>query len=170
LAEPIIATIWQRGRFDVHDTLATASALRGYALGLIFYSAIKILQPTFYSIDRKWVPMWVSVGAIILNALLNSVWIFWVAPGHEDLALSTTIGSFFNFLALYLMMLHYTKHLETGRLFRSLAKIGGEHRAYGHRLGLGNGPFPPTGGNKVSSSMQAVWPLPSAWRWRHIFG
>lgn len=124
LAEPIIATIWQRGRFDVHDTLATAAALRGYALGLIFYSAIKILQPTFYSIDRKWVPMWVSVGAILLNAILNSIWIFWLHLGHEFLALSTTIGSFFNFLALYVMMLHYTKRLETGRLFRSLAKIG----------------------------------------------
>ncbi len=124
LAEPIIATIWQRGRFDVEDTLATAAALRGYALGLIFYSAIKILQPTFYSIERKWVPMWVSVGAIILNAVLNSIWIFWLKLGHEYLALSTTIGSVFNFAALYFMMLHYAKRLETGRLFRSLAKIG----------------------------------------------
>jgi putative peptidoglycan lipid II flippase len=124
LAEPIIATIWQRGRFDVEDTLATAAALRGYALGLIFYSAIKILQPTFYSIERKWVPMWVSLGAILLNAGLNSIWIFGLKLGHEYLALSTTIGSVFNFAALYLMMLHHAKRLETGRLFRSLAQIG----------------------------------------------
>ena len=124
LAEPIIATIWQRGRFDLNDTLAVAGALRGYALGLIFYSAIKILQPTFYSINHKWVPMWVSLGAIALNAVLNSIWIFWLHLGHEFLALSTTIGSLCNFLALYVMMLHYAKRLETGRLFRGLAKIG----------------------------------------------
>jgi putative peptidoglycan lipid II flippase len=124
LAEPIIATIWQRGRFNLHDTMAVAGALRGYALGLIFYSAIKILQPTFYSINHKWVPMWVSLAAIALNALLNSIWIFGLHLGHEFLALSTTIGSLFNFLVLYAMMLRYAKRLETGRLLRGLAKIG----------------------------------------------
>ncbi len=124
LAEPIIAVIWQRGRWDVGDTLATAAALRGYAVGLVFYSAIKIIQPTFYSIDRRWVPMWVSIGAIFLNAVLNTIWVFVLGLGHEYLALSTTIGSFFNFTLLYLLMLRYAGHLETGRLFRGLAKIG----------------------------------------------
>jgi len=124
LAEPIIAVIWQRGRFDSADTLATAAALRSYALGLVFYSAIKILQPTFYSIDRKWVPMWVSIGAITLNAALNSLWIFVFRFGHEFLALSTTLGSMANFTALYLLMLRFAGRLETGLLFRGLAKIG----------------------------------------------
>jgi putative peptidoglycan lipid II flippase len=124
LAEPIIAVIWQRGRFDAADTLATAAALRAYALGLVFYSGIKILQPTFYSIDRKWVPMWVSIGAIALNAALNSLWIFVFRFGHEFLALSTTLGSLANFSALYVLMLRFGGRLETGLLFRGLAKVG----------------------------------------------
>lgn len=123
LAEPIIAVIWQRGRFTVEDTMATAAALRAYALGLVFYAAIKVIQPTFYSIDKKWVPMFVSLGAIALNAILNSIWVFGLHLGHEYLALSTTLGAILNFAILYVLMRNFASHLHTGQLLNTIAKI-----------------------------------------------
>lgn len=123
LAEPIISVIWQRGRFTADDTLATAAALRAYALGLVFYAAIKVIQPTFYSIDKKWIPMFISLGAIVLNAGLNTLWVFGLHLGHQYLALSTTVGAILNFGVLYLVMRKYAVHLHTGQLLRTIAKI-----------------------------------------------
>lgn len=123
LAEPIISVIWQRGRFTADDTLATAAALRAYALGLVFYAAIKVIQPTFYSIDKKWIPMFVSLGAIILNAALNTLWVFGLHLGHQYLALSTTVGAILNFGILYVVMRKFALHLHTTQLLRTIAKI-----------------------------------------------
>jgi len=123
LAEPIITVIFQRGRFSVEDTLATAAALRCYAIGLVFYAAIKVIQPTFYSIDKKWVPMFVSLGAITLNAGLNTIWVFVLHKGHAFLALSTTLGAMMNFAVLYLVMRHFASHLFTGELVRTIGKV-----------------------------------------------
>lgn len=123
LAEPIISVIWQRGRFGPNDTLATAAALRAYALGLVFYAAIKVIQPTFYSIDKKWIPMFVSIGAIVLNAILNGIWVFVLHLGHEYLALSTTLGAIMNFSVLYLVMQKFAVHLHTRALLSTIAKI-----------------------------------------------
>src|SRR5436190_7138820 len=41
LAEPIIALIYQHGRFAAEATIRTAEALRFYAIGLVGYSAVK---------------------------------------------------------------------------------------------------------------------------------
>ena len=69
LAEPIIEVIFQRYNFTAEDTVGVAAALRGYALGLIFYSALKVIQPTSYAVDKKWVPMFVSLAAIATTPL-----------------------------------------------------------------------------------------------------
>ncbi len=123
LAEPIIAVIFQRGRFDTSATLGTALALRYYAVGLVFYSALKIIQPTFYAIDKKWVPMGVSLGVIALTAGLNCLWIFVLDKGHEFLALSITISSMVNFTVLYVLMRHFAGHLYSGKLGFTLLKL-----------------------------------------------
>ena len=56
-AEERLRAIYERGEFDEHDRIQTALALRAYGYGLICYAAIKIVQPAFYAIDRRWVPM-----------------------------------------------------------------------------------------------------------------
>src|SRR5437016_4519154 len=43
LAEPIIGLIYQHGRFTSAATIQTAEALRFYAIGLVGYSAVKVL-------------------------------------------------------------------------------------------------------------------------------
>ncbi len=115
LAPPIIALIYQRGKFDFSDTLHTAEALRFYALGLVGYSCIKVLSPAFYALDRKWTPMLVSFGSIGLNLLLNWLLIFHFGLGYRGLALSTALSACFNFGVLYFIMSRHVKGLETLR-------------------------------------------------------
>ena len=113
LAQPIIALIYQRGKFHDADTLHTAEALQYYAVGLVGYSCVKVLSPAFYAINRKWTPMMVSFLSIGMNLLLNWLFIFRLGMGHRGLALSTALSATVNFGLLYLLMTRVSGSLES---------------------------------------------------------
>lgn len=104
LAEPIISLIYERGKFTPEDTMMTALALRTYAWGLVFYSGIKVIQPAFYAIERRFVPLTVSAVAVAVSAILNSICVFGLKLGHDYLALGTSVSAFVNFTLLFLVM------------------------------------------------------------------
>ena len=52
LATPIVQLLFERGQFVPADTAATAAALQCYAVGLVGYSAARIVSPTFYAIGK----------------------------------------------------------------------------------------------------------------------
>src|SRR5436190_15735839 len=123
LAEPIIGLIYQHGRFTIASTIQTAGALRFYAIGLVGYSAVKVLAPAFYALDKRNLPMVVSLFSIGLNVGLNWFFTFRLELGHRGLALSTSLVALTNFLILYVMMRRYIGRLETGVMLRTLAKL-----------------------------------------------
>ena len=108
-AHPIISLIYQHGKFNESDTLQTAFALRYYALGLVAYSCIKVLSPAFYSINKKWTPMFVSLISIVLNFGLNYYLLLKFQIGHRGLAISTSVSAIFNALVLYNLMTYQYK-------------------------------------------------------------
>jgi putative peptidoglycan lipid II flippase len=122
LAQPIIALIYQRGKFTDADTLHTAEALQFYAIGLVGYSCIKVLSPAFYAINRKWTPMTVSFLSIGLNLALNWLLIFKLGMGHRGLALSTAVAATVNFTLLYLFMTKVSGSLETTVMLSTLGR------------------------------------------------
>jgi putative peptidoglycan lipid II flippase len=122
LAQPIIALIYQRGKFLDTDSLHTAEALQYYAIGLVGYSCIKVLSPAFYAIDRKWTPMTVSFLSIGLNLFLNWLFIFRLGMGHCGLALSTALSATVNFTLLYLLMTRVSGSLETAEMVSTLSR------------------------------------------------
>src|SRR5438309_7360476 len=123
LAEPIIQLIYQHGRFTHEATIQTAAALRFYAIGLAGYSADKVLAPAFYALDKRHLPMFVSLTSIAVNLLLNWFFTFHLHLGHRGLALSTSLVAVTNFFFLYSMMRHYTKRLETGTMLETIGKL-----------------------------------------------
>ncbi len=123
LAEPIIGLIYQHGRFTADATVHTAEALRFYAIGLVGYSAVKVLAPAFYALDKRNLPMLVSLLSIAVNFCLNWFFTFHLQLGHRGLALSTSLVAITNFLILYAMMRRYTGRLETGEMIKTLAKL-----------------------------------------------
>jgi len=123
LARPIIAVLYQHGRFSAEATNQSAAALQFYAVGLVGYSAIKVLAPAFYALDRRYLPMLISLLSIGTNLVLNWFFTFHLALGHRGLALSVSLVAIINFLLLYIMMGRYAGGLETGALIKSLAKV-----------------------------------------------
>ena len=124
LSEPIISLIYERGRFDAADRLATAGALRAYGCGLIFYGLLKVLQPAFYAIEKRWLPMIASLIALVVNIGCNYTFVFVFKWGHESLALTTSIVASLNFVFLYLAMMRYAGDIGTKGLAVAFLKIG----------------------------------------------
>ena len=110
-------------RFTAEATARTAEALRFYAIGLAGYSAVKVLAPAFYALDKRNLPMLVSLFSILMNFGLNWFFTFHLQLAHRGLALSTSLVAITNFLLLYVMMRRYAGPLQTGLLLQSLLKL-----------------------------------------------
>jgi len=121
LAEPIVALLYERGKFTYADTLATASALRFYAPGLIGYSVVKIASPTFYSLGTSRTPVMVSVASVMLNLVLNILLV--QVMGFKGLALGTAVAAMFNAGTLLWLLRRRLGGLEGRRVTIAFVKI-----------------------------------------------
>ena len=102
LGRPIVALVFEHGKFTSFDTAQTANALAAYAIGLAGYAAVKVLSPAFYALNDARTPMLISIGSIAVNYAMNSLL---VGPfGHVGLAFSTSTVALVNFLLLALFM------------------------------------------------------------------
>lgn len=102
LGGPIVRVIFERGRFLPSDTESVALALMGYAPGLVGYSAVKVLSPTFYALRDSRTPVMVSVTAVLTNAVLSIL--LARVLGFPGLSLGTALASLVN-AALLLVLL-----------------------------------------------------------------
>jgi putative peptidoglycan lipid II flippase len=121
LATPIVRLIFERGAFTAADTAATAAALQFYALGLLGYSVVRIVSPTFYALGRNRTPVMVSVLTVLINAALNIA--LARVMGYRGLALGVSIAALINGALLLLLMSRHLDGLEGRRVATSLMKI-----------------------------------------------
>jgi putative peptidoglycan lipid II flippase len=121
LGRPIVALIFEHGKFTSFDTIQTGNALAAYSIGLAGYAAIKVLSPAFYALGDARTPMVISLISIAVNYVMNS---FLVGPfGHVGLAFSTSTVALVNFILLMLFMRRKLGSLEGRQLGGSLLRI-----------------------------------------------
>lgn len=91
LAVPIVGLVFERGAFDADSTRITARALVCYAPGLVVFSLIKVFVPLFYAHGDTRTPVKVGALAVLLNLMLNLLFILVLPEGwkHAGLALGT---------------------------------------------------------------------------------
>lgn len=123
LAEPIISIIYQHGAFTSEDTAMTALALRTYAWGLVFYSGIKVIQPAFYAIERRYIPLIVSIAAVVVSVGCNYLTVYRWKLGHDYLALGTSLSAGVNFTLLFLAMRSVAKGIQGRELALNMLKL-----------------------------------------------
>jgi putative peptidoglycan lipid II flippase len=121
LATPIVQLLFERGHFMATDTAATAAALQCYALGLVGYSAVRIVSPTFYAIRQSRVPVMVSGAAVAINIVLSILLVRYL--GFRGLALGTSIAAMANAAALVWLLRRRLDGLGGRRLLIVFAKI-----------------------------------------------
>jgi putative peptidoglycan lipid II flippase len=123
LSHQIIALIYQRGKFDSEDTLQTGQALRYYALGLVAYSTVRVLTPSFYALRETRVPMLASLVSIVTNYIVAAISVRYFSFGHRGLALSIAIVAIVNSILLFVFMRRKLGHIEGRQLMTTFVKV-----------------------------------------------
>jgi putative peptidoglycan lipid II flippase len=121
LATPIVRLLFERGHFLPADTAATAAAVQLYAVGLVGYSAVRIVSPTFYAIGESRVPAIVSACVIAGNVVGSVAFVRMI--GFEGLALGTSIAAIVNAAALLWMLRGRLGGLEGRRLSLTFVRV-----------------------------------------------
>lgn len=121
LSEPIIRLIFEHGAFTPEDTLATATTLSLYAVGLFAYSANKVLVPAFYALDKTRYPVIASFLAVAANLLFINLTIDRFQ--HLAIALSTSVTMILNFIFLMTVLYLKFRGLPVRYLWSGCVKI-----------------------------------------------
>ena len=92
LAEPIIALLFERGRFGPEQTLRAAWVLKWYGIGMAAFCSQQIVLRVFYSLKDTMTPMWVACSLAVVNAAINVtlVWNHTLAEAAFGLSTSAT--------------------------------------------------------------------------------
>jgi len=99
LALPLIATLFQYGRFGEADAWMTRQALVAYSIGLVGMILVKILAPGFYA--RQDIATPVKIGLVTLVAI-QAMNLAFIGPlKHAGLALAIGLGACLNAALLY---------------------------------------------------------------------
>jgi len=94
LAEPIIRTLFEHGKFTFHDAQATAYTLQAYAIGLMAFCWARVLSMACYADKDAKTPMRFAAIGVITNIILA---IILMQPlGYVGLALATALAAFIN--------------------------------------------------------------------------
>lgn len=123
LGESMIGIVYQHGRFLAYDTHQTSAALSFYALGLAGYAAVKLLAPAFYALGDARTPMFVSLVSVAVNAISAIALVYKARMGYTGLALSLSLVSTFNAIALATLIRPRIGGLNGRIIAFSLAKI-----------------------------------------------
>jgi putative peptidoglycan lipid II flippase len=125
-ARPLIALLFQHGRFMPGDTVATGDALLMYCIGLPAFAAVGIFTRAYYALGDTRTPVratFVAVGVnLALNLMFIGPWIGW-GLAHTGLALATSATSVANLVQLAWQLRARLDGVDGRRMLRSLARI-----------------------------------------------
>jgi putative peptidoglycan lipid II flippase len=99
MAEPLIATLFNYGKFSARDIVTSSAPLMAYAAGLVGIILVKTLAPAFYARQDIRTPVRIAVGVLVATQAMNLVFV--PLLGVAGLALSIGLGACLNATFLY---------------------------------------------------------------------
>jgi putative peptidoglycan lipid II flippase len=131
LAHPIVALVYQRGRFGGEAGFRTACVVGTYGIAVWAYSANHVVLRAYYALKDNITPVKIGASLVTLNFALNVTFVLvleralrphWSVRGETGLALATAITSTLGlFISLYVLK-RRTGTLGTEGLGRSLGR------------------------------------------------
>lgn len=122
LSKPIVATLFQHGRFTAHDVDMVSLSLAALSFGLPAFALVKVLAPAFYARQDTKTPVRAGIVAMVANMLLNllfvvALFLAWRGPAptgadwltqiaaipglHLAIALASSVASYLNLWLLW---------------------------------------------------------------------
>ncbi|MGV3479167.1 MAG: murein biosynthesis integral membrane protein MurJ [Sphingobium sp.] len=101
-APPLVAALFQGGRFTAYDAMVTGNVLALIASGLPAYVLVKVITPGFYARKDTKTPVKTAAIVLIANVVLN----FALIPpfGIYGLAIAISACSWLNAIMLYVIL------------------------------------------------------------------
>lgn len=115
-----INLLFGRGEFDEVSIYNTLLCLWAYGLGLVFTTFALILSNAFYAQKNYLLPTKISVYSVILNVLLNTIFVFAFDLKSVSIALATSLAALFNFV---LLLINFKEEIFDKKLLSSIFKI-----------------------------------------------
>ncbi|MDH0896124.1 MULTISPECIES: murein biosynthesis integral membrane protein MurJ [unclassified Pseudomonas] len=101
IAEPLVVSLFQYGKFTAHDSAMTQQALVAYAVGLLALILIKILAPGFYAQQNIKTPVRIAIVSLLATQAMNALFVFGLDLRHAGLALAISLAACLNAGLLY---------------------------------------------------------------------
>ncbi|NGX32388.1 MAG: Lipid II flippase MurJ [Candidatus Anoxychlamydiales bacterium] len=106
----LINLLFARGAFKLDAIINTSYSLFGYSIGLLFATFVMIISQAFYAKKEYLIPTIASISSVLLNILLNSIFIFVFHMKSASVAIATSLSAILNFLILnYYLKKKFTK-------------------------------------------------------------
>lgn len=122
LAGPIMIVLFGHGSFTEHDALLSAQSLRAYAIGLPAFVLVKVLSPAFFARGDTRTPVYIGVGVLLLNFVLNLL--FMKPLVHMGPPLASSLAAVINVAVLAFLLRQKNALLLAPELLGGIARVG----------------------------------------------
>jgi putative peptidoglycan lipid II flippase len=149
LATSIVRLLFERGEFLPVDTINTATALQCYAIGLVGYSAGRIVSPLFFALGHSRVPVELTALTVLVNIVISMV----LVPvfGFAALAIGASVAALVNGAISLIFLRELLGGIEGRRLLSTFVRISVASLAMAVVIAL------------VGRAMSAVFPESAFW-------
>jgi len=121
MPDAFVRLIYQHGVFQSADAASVSGALLFFSVGMAFANGNIIMNRGFQSLQKPWLPLWVSLINLALNALLDLV--LYKPMGVNGITLGTSIVASWNFIALVYLMRRHVNELGGRSIYEALARM-----------------------------------------------
>ncbi|MFN2612983.1 MAG: murein biosynthesis integral membrane protein MurJ [Solirubrobacterales bacterium] len=121
LSEPMIRLVYQRGEFDASQTHIVAVALFWFAFSLPFNGLFLLQTRTFFSLQKPWVPTWISGVNLAITAIIALL--LYEPFGVGGIVASTAIATAVSVFLQATLLRRQLGGMELGRFLDTAARI-----------------------------------------------
>ena len=124
MREPLVALLFEHGKFLHADTTRTASILLFYAAGIWAYGLQMMLGRGFYALQDSKTPVRIAMAMVVLNLALNLILVHVLPePQERGLALATAICAVIQSAWLAAVLSSRVGHVHWAGLWRQLMRV-----------------------------------------------
>ncbi|TSC92966.1 MAG: Uncharacterized protein CEN89_331 [Candidatus Berkelbacteria bacterium Licking1014_7] len=121
LRAQIVRIILGSGHFGWEQTILTADTLAIFSLSLLFSGLVPLLARAFYARENTKIPTIVGLATVLIVLVLG--WVLARFYGVLGLAGAISIGSFFNAITLFIILIYQKVQISVLRLLKNFSKI-----------------------------------------------
>jgi len=123
LTHPVVAFLYQHGKFTAEDVGPTARALFYFAPGLVFFAVEGSINKWFFALKDTVTPNIVGIAAVFVHITIAIVGAYLLHGDLTVLALAYSVSKSLKVIVLYLLIKPRIGPIETAPVLRYAAKL-----------------------------------------------